>query len=252
MTSIWVEVWKMINIVIPMAGLGSRFSKAGYKKPKPFIDVDGKPMIVRVLENLSYPNARYILISKKEHMEKEADLVSQIEKEFNAIFISVDKLTEGTACTVLYARKYINNDKPLLIANSDQIVDMNIADFIDDCSERKLDGSILTFIDKYQDPKWSFAKLDNNNMVTEVREKVVISEYATVGIYLYSEGKEFVNSSIDMIVENDRVNDEFYTCPTYNYTIKNGSKIGIYNIKFDQMHGIGTPEDLNIYLDSKC
>jgi UDP-N-acetylglucosamine diphosphorylase / glucose-1-phosphate thymidylyltransferase / UDP-N-acetylgalactosamine diphosphorylase / glucosamine-1-phosphate N-acetyltransferase / galactosamine-1-phosphate N-acetyltransferase len=239
----------MINIVIPMAGAGSRFAKAGYEKPKPFIDVDGKPMIVRVLENLFYSDARYILIARKEHIEKEAQLVAQIEKEFNAIFIPIDKLTEGTACTVLYARKYINNGEPLLIANSDQIVDMNIGDFIDDCNNRKLDGSILTFVDEFKDPKWSFAKIDNNNLVTEVKEKVVISKYATVGIYFYSKGKYFIDASIDMIIENDRVNNEFYTCPTYNYAIKDGSMIGIYNIEFEQMHGIGTPEDLNLYLD---
>ena len=237
----------MINIVIPMAGQGSRFAKAGYEKPKPFIDVDGKPMIVRVLENLAYPDARYILIARKEHIEKEKELVCQIENDFNATFISIDKLTEGTACTVLYARKYINNDEPLLIANSDQIVDINIFDFINDCKNRNLDGSILTFVDEYKDPKWSFAKLDENNLVTEVKEKIVISEFATVGIYLYSRGRDFVDASIDMIINNDRVNDEFYTCPTYNYAIKDGSKIGIYNIEFSQMHGIGTPEDLNIY-----
>jgi len=238
----------MINIVIPMAGQGSRFAKAGYEKPKPFIDVDGKPMIVRVLENLSYPDARYILIARKEHIEKEKELVAQIKKEFNAIFISINKLTEGTACTVLYARKYINNEEPLLIANSDQIVDMNIADFIDDCKNRNLDGSILTFIDKHRDPKWSFVKLDKNNLVTEVKEKVAISEIATVGIYLYSKGKDFVNASVDMIIENDRVNNEFYTCPTYNYAINEGLKIGIYNIEFEQMHGVGTPNDLRSYL----
>ncbi|MDN5042689.1 glycosyltransferase family 2 protein [Aliarcobacter butzleri] len=238
-----------MNIVIPMAGLGSRFSKVGYEKPKPFIDVDGKPMIVRVLENLSFPNARYILIARKEHIEKEKELVCQIENDFNATFISIDKLTEGTACTVLYARKYINNDEPLLIANSDQIVDINIFDFINDCKNRNLDGSILTFVDEYKDPKWSFAKLDENNLVTEVKEKIVISEFATVGIYLYSRGRDFVDASIDMIINNDRVNDEFYTCPTYNYAIKDGSKIGIYNIEFDQMHGIGTPEDLNLYMN---
>jgi dTDP-glucose pyrophosphorylase len=242
----------MINIVIPMAGAGSRFAKAGYEKPKPFIDVDGKPMIVRVLENLAYLDARYILIAKKEHMEKEAELVKQIEKEFNAVFIPIDKLTEGTACTVLYARKYINNNEPLLIANSDQIVDMKIADFIDDCSDKKLDGSILTFIDEFKDPKWSFAKIDENNLVTEVKEKVVISKYATVGIYLYSKGKDFVNATIDMIIENERVNGEFYTCPTYNYAINEGAKIGIYNIDFKQMHGIGTPDDLNKYLENYC
>lgn len=241
----------MINIVIPMAGQGSRFAKAGYEKPKPFIDVDGKSMIVRVLENLTYPDARYILIARKEHMEKETELVKQIEKEFNAIFIPIDKLTEGTACTVLYARKYINNDEPLLIANSDQIVDMDISEFIDDCKDRNLDGSILTFIDEFKDPKWSFAKIDDNNLVIKVREKVVISEFATVGIYLYSNGKDFVDATIDMIIENERVNGEFYTCPTYNYAINKNSKIGIYNIDFKQMHGIGTPDDLNNYLKRK-
>lgn len=239
----------MINIVIPMAGAGSRFAKAGYEKPKPFIDVNGKPMIVRVLENLAYPDARYILVARKEHMEKEATLVKEIEEKYNAIFIPIDKLTEGTACTVLYARKYINNNDPLLIANSDQIVDLNIANFIDDCSERKLDGSILTFVDEYKDPKWSFAKLNENKLVTEVKEKVVISEHATVGIYLFSKGNDFINSTVDMIIENDRVNNEFYTCPVYNYSIRDNAKIGIYNIDFKQMHGIGTPDDLNIYLN---
>ena len=238
----------MINIVIPMAGQGSRFVEAGYQKTKPFIDVNGKPMIVRVLENLSYPDARYILIARKEHMKKEAKLVKQIEKQFNAIFIPIDKLTEGTVCTVLYARKYINNNQPLLIANSDQIVDIDISSFVDDCKDRKLDGSILTFIDEFKDPKWSFAKIDENNFVTEVKEKEVISKYATVGIYLYSQGKDFLNASIDMIIENERVNNEFYTCPTYNHTIKEGKRIGIYNIDFIQMHGIGTPNDLNRYL----
>jgi len=239
----------MINIVIPMAGEGSRFKELGYDKPKPFIDVNGKPMIIRVLENLAYPSARYILLARSEHIDKERDVVKKIEKEFNVIFIPVDKLTEGTACTVLYARKYINNSSPLLIANSDQIVDVDISDFINDCNERKLDGSIMTFIDENRDPKWSFAKIDKNNLVVEVKEKLAISEYATVGIYLYSNGNIFVDSAIDMIIENERVNGEFYTCPTYNYAISRGAKIGIYNIDIEKMHGIGTPDDLNEYLN---
>ncbi|EAL4349827.1 lipopolysaccharide biosynthesis protein [Campylobacter jejuni] len=235
-----------MNIVIPMAGLGSRFVKAGFDKPKPFIDVLDKPMIVRVLENLKYKDARYILIARKEHLTKEKKLVDEIKNNFNVEFIPIDKLTEGTACTVLYARKYINNDMPLMIANSDQIVDINIADFINDSFKRGLDGSILTFIDKEKNPKWSFAKL-NNDLVVEVKEKEAITEFATVGIYFFNKGKIFVESAIDMIIENDRVNNEFYTCPVYNYAIKSGAKIGIYNIDFSKMHGIGTPEDLEIF-----
>ena len=239
----------MINIVIPMAGAGSRFVNAGYEKPKPFIDVDGMPMIERVLGNLNYPDANFILIARKDHMAREEELVESIKSKYNARFIGIDQLTEGTACTVLFARKYINNSHPLLIANSDQLVDIRIRSFIDDCISRKLDGSILTFIDRFKDPKWSFARINQKGLVQEVQEKKVISDYATVGIYFYSKGVDYVNAAIDMIVENDRVNDEFYTCPTYNYAIRDGLKVGIYNMDFNQMHGLGTPEDLTNYIE---
>lgn len=238
-----------INIVIPMAGAGSRFAKAGYKDPKPFIDVNGKTMIERVLENLYYPNARYILIARKEHIEARLDLAAEIKNKYNVEFVIVDKLTEGTVCTVLHARNLINNDKPLVIANSDQIIDTKFEDFVNDCLNRKLDGSIMTFLDKESNPKWSFAKTDEYGFVTEVKEKQLISNRATVGIYMWTKGSDFIDSSIDMIARNERVNNEFYTCPTYNYLIENGKKIGIYDIDFDQMHGTGTPDDLNIYLE---
>jgi NDP-sugar pyrophosphorylase family protein len=231
-----------------MAGAGSRFSTAGYTKPKPFIDVAGKPMIVRVLENLAYPNARFFLIARQEHIEAEAELSKQIERDFNASFIPISNLTEGTACTVLYARKHINNDQPLLIANSDQIIDIDISEFIKDCSNRSLDGSILTFIDEKRDPKWSFARIGASDLVEEVREKKAISEFATVGIYFYFRGSDFVDAAIDMFVHRDKTNGEYYTCPTFNYLINQQKKIGIYNISFEAMHGLGTPDDLNAFL----
>lgn len=238
----------MINIVIPMAGEGSRFVKAGFEKPKPFIDVNGKPMIVRVIENLNYPGARFILIARKEHIASEIDLVKEIEKNHNAKFITIDKLTEGTACTVLFARNEINNDIPLLIANSDQIVDIEMKEFINDSLEKKLEGHILCFEDKEFDPKWSFVKINDTGHATQVKEKEAISNLATVGIYFFSKGHYFVDSAIDMIINNDRVRNEFYTCPVYNYLISQNKKIGTYSIKINQMHGIGTPEDLKLYL----
>ena len=240
----------MINIVIPMAGQGSRFIEAGYKNPKPFIDVFGKPMIIRVLENLVHPGVKFYLIAHEEHISKESTIVRDIKNKFNVEFIFIKKNTEGAVCTVLFARKFINNSVPLLIANSDQIIDINIEDFVNDCKQRKLGGSILTFVDKQKNPKWSFAKVDNNKLVTEVKEKLAISKYATVGIYLYSKGKDFVDASINMLIENERVNGEFYTCPVYNWAIKEGISIGIYNIDFNKMHGIGTPKDLNFYIEN--
>ena len=239
----------MINIVIPMAGLGSRFSEAGYEKPKSFIDVAGKVMIARVIENLRCEDARFILLAREEHLREEITIVKQLKKEFDVIFVPIDKTTEGTACTVLFARKYINNEEPLLIANSDQIVDIDMNDFVRDCMKRNLDGSIMTFIDPHRDPKWSFAKIDDNGIVKEVKEKSPISEHATVGIYFYSKGRDFVNAALDMIINNDRVNNEFYTCPAYNYAIKDKGKIGIYEVNFLKMHGLGTPGDLNEYLE---
>ena len=239
----------MINVVIPMAGLGSRFAKAGYQKPKPFIDVAGKPMIARVIENLYYPGARYILIGRNEHLHHEAELVKQISSAYNATFLGIDKLTEGSVCTVLFARDIINCSLPLLIANSDQLVDTPIDQFINDCFHKKLDGSILTFTDPEKNPKWSFSRINDAALVVEVQEKKAISEFATVGIYFFTEGRDFVNGAIDMIINNERVNNEFYTCPVYNYLIKQGKKIGSYNIAFDQMHGLGTPEDLEKYLN---
>ncbi len=237
-----------INIVIPMAGLGSRFSEAGFEKPKPFIDVLGRPMIEHVIENLDYPDANFILIARKEHLEIEKDLVDKIKQQHNVTFIGIDKLTEGTACTVLYAKELIDNDDMLLIANSDQIVDVDIRNFIDDCVNRGLDGSILTFNDVERNPKWSFALTDTNGFVTRVKEKEAISSNATVGIYLFTKGSDYVNSAIRMIIENDRVNNEFYTCPTYNYAIAQHKQIGIFEIPIETMHGIGTPEDLEKYL----
>lgn len=237
----------MINIVIPMAGAGSRFAQAGYVKPKPFIDVLGMPMICHVLENLKVEGAKFILLARKEHVEAEKETVDYIKANYNVEIVLIDKLTEGAACTVLHAHRLINNDAPLLIANSDQIVDMEINDYISDCQNRNLDGSVLCFYDT--DKKWSYAKLDENNLITMIREKEVISEYATVGIYYFSKGKDFVENSIDMIVRNERVNNEFYVAPVYNYSIEKGGKHGIYNIKKEQMHGTGTPADLDLYIE---
>lgn len=231
-----------------MAGMGSRFANAGHALPKPFIDVAGKPMIVRVMENLSQPNAKFVLLARKEHIETNQDLIREIQSQFDASFVPIDKLTEGTACTVLFSRALLSADEPVVIANSDQIVDDCFSQYIEDARDRNLDGSILTFTDAELNPKWSFAKIDSEGFVTEVQEKKAISEYATVGIYYFRRADELVDSIIQMIIENDRTNNEFYICPTYNYLIRSGKKVGIFNIDQSQMHGIGTPEDLIAYL----
>lgn len=240
---------KIVQVLIPAAGNGSRFVDAGYKDPKPFIDVVGLPMIERVRKNLGVRNAKTTVILRQDHIVSRGGLVSQLRNDGVEI-VAIDKLTEGTACTVLHARGSIDNDKPLLIANSDQLIDIDINDMIDDCFERDLDGSILVFKDPEKKTKWSFAKLGDGGMVVQVAEKAAISDLATVGIYFFRRGMDFVRSAIDMIAQNDRINNEFYTCPVYNYAIKNGLKIGVYEIEKASMHGIGTPDDLNLYMSN--
>jgi UDP-N-acetylglucosamine diphosphorylase / glucose-1-phosphate thymidylyltransferase / UDP-N-acetylgalactosamine diphosphorylase / glucosamine-1-phosphate N-acetyltransferase / galactosamine-1-phosphate N-acetyltransferase len=240
----------MINVVIPMAGLGSRFVKAGFTTPKPFIEVHDTTLIELVLSNLNLREAKYFLLARSEHLVLQEPVLDRIKKRYDVTLVPVDKLTEGAACTVLHAHRLINTSTPLLLANSDQFVDSSIQGFVDDCDAREIDGSILTFVDKDRDPKWSFAKINSERLVTEVKEKVAISEHATVGIYYFAQGRFFVDGAIDMIVANDRVNGEFYTCPVYNYGIAKGLRFGIYNIDAEKMHGLGTPEDLQRFVES--
>lgn len=238
-----------VNVIIPAAGQGSRFAKAGWKKPKPFIDVNGKPMIEHVIQNVSPKTGGVSLILRESHIKEYVSLVDNLKSKVDRV-IDIKALTEGTACTVLTARKSFNNSQPMIIANSDQLVDFDINSYIDDCISRQLDGSILVFRDPTKDPKWSFVKLDNSGLVVQVAEKDPISDLATVGIYMFTKGIDFLDAALEMILANDRVNNEFYTCPVYNYLIKNGARIGVYEVPFDSMVGLGTPDDLNNYLEN--
>lgn len=239
----------MIDIVIPMAGRGSRFVERGYELPKPLIDVAGKPMIQRVIENLAPDiNHRFIFLVLKEHIETygiEDKLKSWAGS--NAEVVVVDQVTEGAACTVLLAQEFLSEKNDLMIANSDQIIDISVTDYIVWSRGEGLDGSIMVFEDN--DPKWSFAKLDGNGFVVEVAEKNPISNLATVGIYYFNPGSDFVKYANQMIGKNIRVNGEFYVCPVYNEWIAEGKKIKTWKISKQEMHGVGTPDDLNIYLD---
>lgn len=237
----------MINIVIPMAGRGSRFANAGYKMPKPLIDVKGKPMIEVVVDNIR-PKCehRYIFLCLEEHIKK-YDLVNILKRIApDCVIVPVTEVTEGAACTVLLAKEYIDNDNRLMIANSDQYVDIDINDYL--AAEEDASGLIMTMT--AADPKWSFIKYDENGFVTEVKEKEVISNEATVGIYNFSKGSVFVHAAQDMINKNIRVNNEFYVAPVYNQLIGCGLKVNFYNIGSEKegMYGLGIPEDLEQFI----
>lgn len=234
-----------LNVLIPMAGAGSRFAAAGYTFPKPLIEVRDKTMIQTVVDNLNM-EANYIFIVQKEHYEK-YNLKSLLQAiKPGCKIVQIDGMTEGAACTTLLAKEYIDNDCPLVIANSDQFVEWNTNETMYAFNADSIDGGILTF--KANHPKWSYAKLDENGFVSEVAEKNVISDNATVGIYFWKKGSDYVKYAEQMISANDRTNNEFYVCPVFNYAVRDNKKIRIKQIA--RMWGIGTPEDLKYFLEN--
>jgi HAD superfamily hydrolase (TIGR01509 family) len=239
----WID--SKLNILIPMAGAGSRFEKAGYTFPKPLIEVQGKPMIQVVIENLNI-EANYIFVVQKLHREKyNLDALLQLIAP-NSKIIETDGLTEGAACTALLSKDLIDNENPLFFANSDQFVEWNSNDFLYKMNETNSDGGIVTF--KATHPKWSFAKVSRDGFVTEVAEKKPISDNATVGFYYWKHGSDFVKYAEEMIKNDIRVNNEFYVCPVFNQAIKDGKKIKTFEA--EKMWGLGTPEDLKTFVES--
>ncbi|KAI8909129.1 nucleotidyl transferase [Gorgonomyces haynaldii] len=236
-----------VNVLIPMAGAGSRFAKAGYKDPKPLIPVFGKPMIQTVINNMNIKDAHYIFVVQEKHAEEYG--LDKLLPEFapGCDIVKINGLTEGAACTVLCAEKLINNDIPLLTANSDQFLEWNAQEYVDKClNDPECDGLISTFIKEDPDTKWSYAKLNEKGHVTEVQEKVPISKYATTGIYMWKKGSDYVKYARQMIEKNIRANNEFYVCPVYNEGIKDGKIYKIEHCK--RMWGIGVPDDLEFFL----
>lgn len=239
----------MLNIVIPMAGRGTRFVNAGFTQPKPLISIHNVPMIQVVVDNLR-PNCehQFIFVCQNQHIDEyglTATLTGYAEKVH---IVGIDHVTEGQACTVLCATKIMQEHDPVLVANSDQFVDIKIDDFLEDFENRSLDGSIMTMLST--DPKWSYAKTNEDKLVIQTAEKEVISENAAVGLFAFRHAKDLVNSVEAMIAANRRINNEFYICPAFNYLIAEGKRIGAYSVGKDRdgMYGLGQPDDLEFFL----
>lgn len=235
----------MLKIVIPMAGRGSRFADAGYAKPKPLIELFGRPMISWVIDNLrpTQPH-QFIFVCQASHVQ-EYELTNILQRYAPGCeLVEIDGITEGAACTVLRAESFID-EHPLMLANSDQYIDYSVDKYLE-----ALDGADGLIMTMYaDDPKWSYAELDDNGAVTRVVEKEVISNEATVGIYNFARGTDFVRAAHEMIGANLRVNNEFYVAPTYNQIIRAGGTVRTHRIGAEAagMYGLGTPEDLELF-----
>lgn len=254
-----------LNIVIPMAGRGSRFATAGYSVPKPLIPVGGRPMIEWIIENVRPARAhRFTFLCLAEHLDRFPAVPAELRRLCPGCeIVPVRAVTEGAACTVLLARDFIDSDAPLMIANSDQIVDLPIDDYLAamdagvasavpaDSALRTAHatpaGLIMTFWSDH--PKWSYCRLRADGTVSEVVEKQVVSNEATVGIYNFARGRDFVRAADAMIAADLRVNGEFYVAPCYNQLIAEGARIVTMKTgrEYAGMYGLGIPEDLEFF-----
>jgi NDP-sugar pyrophosphorylase family protein len=239
----------MLNIVVPMAGRGSRFAEVGFRDPKPLIPIHGMPMIELVIRNLTprQPH-RFTFICLREHVEAFA-----LDRKLGACtpgaeVVLIDGVTAGAACTVLLAPARIDNADPVMIANCDQWCDVSIDDYLATMERDRADGLIMTMT--ADDPKWSFVRLGPGGTPIEVVEKKVVSHEATVGLYNYRHGRDFVQAARAMIAADEKVNGEFYVAPVYNRLIQAGRRIALHNIGgvFAGMYGLGTPADLEKFL----
>jgi NDP-sugar pyrophosphorylase family protein len=239
----------MLNIVIPMAGRGSRFANAGFTIPKPLIPVGGRPMIEWVIENIRPSREhRFIFLCLAEHLEIYPEVPSELRRLCPGCeIVPVREVTEGAACTVLLARGLIDSEHPLMIANSDQIVDLSIDDYLNAGDAVGVMGLIMTFWSDH--PKWSYCRLREDGTVSEVVEKQVVSNEATVGIYNFRTGHDFVRAADAMIAADLRVNNEFYVAPCYNQLIGEGGRVITMKTgrEYAGMYGLGIPEDLAFF-----
>ena len=240
---------KILNIVIPMAGRGSRFSDSGFNEPKPFISIFGRTMIELVVSNLRPKTPhRFIFVVQETHVGPYG-----LEAHLSSIapgceIIQLAEVTDGAAVTVLAARDLIDNAHALMIANSDQYIDYDIDEYLNFFTDFSLDGLIMTM--KADGNKWSYVKQDESGRVVDIKEKIAISNDATVGIYNFSRGADFVAAADKMISLKEKQNGEYYVAPTYNYLPRSAKvrcfHIGEVNKNF---FGLGTPADLHRFMN---
>ena len=233
------------NILVPMAGLGSRFIKEGFKVPKQIINIKDKHLIDISLDCLNYKDCNLIFVLRDEHVYNH-HMDELLMKKFgdDISIVVLDQLTDGSVCSCLFAEQLIDNDAPLVIHTLDiefrPVFDPHIMETLD------ADGLILTF--KSNSTNYSYAQLDKDGNVIKTAEKKAISPNACVGIYGFKKGSDFCKYAREMIERDLRTKNEFYISPLYNVLIEDGKKIVTEDV--DKMHIFGTPDEYHFYKDN--
>lgn len=236
------------QLLIPMAGMGTRFTSAGYTTPKPLLPIGSRTMIELVIENLDSNHvSRIILVALIDSRSSQLDKL-QAKYQGRLTIMYIPKVSGGPAETCSMVFDQIDLESPLVIANSDQYLDFDFASSFSSLQNEGVSGAIWAMRDN--DPKWSYVQVDEFYMATLVKEKEVISDLATCGVYGFNKAKDFINGYEKMVAMGDKTNGEYYVAPVYNYLISDAKKIKVIDLGevSKVMHGLGTPEDYEKFI----
>ena len=239
-----------LNVVIPMAGGGTRFSNHGFKNIKPLIPLNGKTFIEWSIDSVDFKNieTQFIFIILEQHRHQLEPILKRVKPD--CIIESVHEITRGAVETALKAQKHIDNDTPLIITNSDQIIEWNKEKYIDYLRDTNTAADVLVVTENTD--KFSYIQLDENNYGVKLAEKDVISNNALVGVHYWRSGSMFVDSGSELIRRDIRNKNEFYMSISYNMLIEKGVKVTCYKLSGSEKYSsIGTPEQLYDYLNYK-
>ena len=233
-----------MNLIIPMAGRGSRFANCGITLPKPLIPIKGKPMVFWALQSLrGFSFSQIIFLVLSDH-EKKFKVSEELKKYVKSPFkiILINEVTEGQLSTTLAAKRYIDTDEDVLITSSDTFVKSDLAE---DIRNKFSDTMGIISVANVPGDSWSFARTDENGRVVEVSEKIRISEFASTGLYYFSNGHQFVQVA-EMIISNcEKTQKEYYVSSVYKKYIESECRIDVSLA--DEMWDMGTPNSLKIF-----
>jgi NDP-sugar pyrophosphorylase family protein len=236
----------LINVLMPISGKNSFFPESDYPYPKSLIEINGETMIERVLKNLkSIGNQINFIFTvsaedcKKYHFDNTLRLLTDGKAEI----IIVDGVTKGAACSALLAIDKIHNDMPLIICNADQIFNCNLKEIINEFE--RYDAGIIAFESVH--PRWSYAKLDDHECLSQISEKNPISKNAVAGFYYFSKGREFVDGAFEMISKSASVNDVYYISPVLNELVLKGHNVKVFKIDSQMYNSFYSPERIRHY-----
>ena len=237
-----------MNVIITMAGLGSRFREAGYNCPKYMIEAKGKTLFEWSMDSLLDYNeyvSKYIFIVRTEDNASgfiSSKCIKYGVKDYE--IIELDYQTDGQATTAMLAMDYCNKDEEILIYNIDTYVEPGELKYM----YLSGDGHIPCF--KGEGTHWSFVKLDSAGRVEEIKEKVRISDNCTIGAYYFGSASLYEQMYNEFYFNNNNTNKEKYIAPLYNYMLQKGKEINISLVDSEKVHVLGTPNELEEFLKS--